>query len=384
MGLAAYGRPRYPMPLVTADGKLTMVSEVRVEHTADTRFEMRDALRAWWRETTFPFMDGNFEEQMAYVDFAASAQAALEDALCGLAREAKRLTGSSRLVVAGGVAQNCSANARIAESGIFTEYHFLPVAHDPGVSLGAALYVAHARARATGGPFTPTRIDHAFWGPCFTDAEIEQALRAAGVGGRRVPDSELIDRVAAELARGRIVGWFSGRAEIGPRALGARSILADPRDRQVVARLNRIKGREIWRPLAPSVLAERFDEYFDAPVRSPFMNVSATVLPAARSLIPAVVHVDGSARPQLVDSGDCPRYWSLIRRFEELTGVPVVLNTSFNLAGEPIVNSPGDAVRTFLNSQIDLLVLDGWLMAKDSVALPVDRAEVVASRCRSV
>ncbi|MEU7043533.1 carbamoyltransferase C-terminal domain-containing protein [Streptomyces varsoviensis] len=378
MGLAAYGRAQEEMPLVTEGGGPAMAPELRVEHTANTRTEMREALLSWWRRTTFPYLDGQRAEQMVYANFAASAQAALEQALLDLARHARDATNSGRLVVAGGVAQNCSANSRIAASGLFDEYYFLPVAHDPGVSLGAALQVAHEHARTTGGAFTPTRVDHAYWGPGADDAQIAEALRADGLHTVRVPEAELIGHVATAMTEGRIVGWCSGRAEIGPRALGARSVLADPRSREIVSRLNRIKGREIWRPLAPSVLAERFDTYFDAPHRSPFMNVSALVRPEVRSRVPAIVHVDGTARPQTVDREHSPRYWSLIRRFEELTGVPVVLNTSFNLAGEPIVNSPADAVRTFLNSELDLLVLGPWLAAKDPSLLPGGPAGVVS------
>ncbi|MFE7117817.1 carbamoyltransferase [Streptomyces sp. NPDC057654] len=370
MGLAAYGRPQEPMPLVTEDGGPAMAPELRIEHTGRTRFQLREALLDYWRKNTFPYLEGQSAEQMVYANFAASAQAALENTLLDLVRHAREATSSKRLVMAGGVAQNCSANARIAASGLFDEYYFLPVAHDPGVSLGAALHVAHAHARETGGTFAPARIDHAYWGPAPDDVQMAEALGTHGLHAVQVPEAELIGHVATAMSQGRIIGWCSGRAEIGPRALGARSVLADPRSREIVSRLNRIKGREIWRPLAPSVLSERFDTYFDAAHRSPFMNVSAIVRPEVRSRIPAVVHVDGTARPQAVEREHSPRYWSLIRRFEELTGVPVVLNTSFNLAGEPIVNTPADAVRTFLRSELDLLVLGPWLAAKDPSLLP--------------
>ena len=362
MGLAAYGRPTVPMPLRSGDGGLEILDEARVAHTADTRTEMRTALRDWWTRHSYPHMDGNSDEQMAYVHFAASAQSALETALVDLAAQARRLTGNPRLVVAGGVALNCSANAAVVESGLFDDHYFLPVAHDAGVSLGAALHQAHAASLHSGAAFEPTRLTHAYWGPAARPGGAEQALRDAGLEGRRPSEAELIDEVARALAAGRTVAWYSGRAEVGPRALGARSILADPRQRETVTRLNRLKGREVWRPLAPSVLAERFEDFFDAALPSPFMNVRATVREEVRHLVPAVVHIDGSARPQAVTSQDNPRYWSLISRFEALTGVPLVLNTSFNLAGEPIVNTPAEAVRTFLGGRFDLLVLDDWLV----------------------
>ncbi|WP_428963132.1 carbamoyltransferase family protein [Micromonospora fluostatini] len=370
MGLAAYGRPVDAMPLLTGDGQLALDPRVRVPHTADTRSEMRDALRRWWTTHTFPYVSGNTAEQMAYVNFAASAQAALETALVNLAAQARHLTGQRRLVIAGGVAQNCSANAAIVEAGHFDEYYVLPVPHDAGVSYGAALAVAHAEALRTGTPFRPQRLDHAYWGPDVRPEQVTAALHGSGLHAERLPEEELLGRVAAALAEGRIVGWYSGRAEIGPRALGARSLLADPRRRETVLRLNTLKGREVWRPLAPSVLAERFDEYFEAGLASPFMNVRAMTRPAVRSRIAAVVHVDGSARPQAVNRADSPRYWSLISAFERLTGVPVVLNTSFNLAGEPIVNTPAEAVRTFLAGQLDLLVLQDRLVTRPEPADP--------------
>jgi len=365
MGLAAYGQPTIPMPLISAVGELAISEEARVAHTADTRTEMRDALRDWWCRNSYPYMYANSAEQMAYVNFAASAQAALEGALVNLAAHARELTGADRLVVAGGVAQNCSANAAIVNAGHFGEYYFLPVAHDPGVSLGAGLHHANDEAMRLGTPFRPAELTHAFWGPAARPGEIEQALADAGIRHRKMDEPELIRQVARAIADGKIVGWFSGRAEIGPRALGARSILADTRRREIVARLNHLKGREVWRPLAPSVLAERFADYFQAALPSPFMNVKAAVRAEVQHLIPAVVHIDGSARPQAVSASTSPRYWSLIREYERLTGIPVVLNTSFNLAGEPIVNTPAEAIRTFRNGRLDMLVLNDCLIVAE-------------------
>jgi carbamoyltransferase len=208
------------------------------------------------------------------------------------------------------------------------------------------------------------RMRHAYWGLRYSTEQCIAALDDSGLQYTRLEPDKLVGTVSRLLADNLIVGWFHGAAEIGPRALGARSMLADPRKRSNLVRLNKIKSREEWRPLAPSVLEDHFDEYFRTPVRSPFMNVACQVQEAVRHRIPAVVHVDGSARPQVVREADAPRYWSLIESFRRLTGVPVLLNTSFNLRNEPIVNSPRDAIRDFLFSPLDALVLEDCLVIK--------------------
>jgi carbamoyltransferase len=198
------------------------------------------------------------------------------------------------------------------------------------------------------------------------------AVADAGLVSRRLGPAELPTLVAQAIAAGRIVGWARGRAEIGQRALGARSIVADPRDRRSLERLNRLKGREMWRPVAPSVLAEHVDELVQGPVGHPtrFMLSAMSVRPEARRRLPAVTHVDGSARPQLVERETNPGYWSLIDAFRALTGVPAVVNTSFNLADEPIVHTAANAVATFVRSELDLLVLDDLLVARSETDLP--------------
>ena len=203
-------------------------------------------------------------------------------------------------------------------------------------------------------------------GDCGTRRRTCQAaLDNAGLKYRQLPEDELVQVVAQLIADDHVVGWFHGAAEIGPRALGARSILADPRKRRNVIRVNDLKAREIWRPLAPSVLEEHFDRYFDGPVSSPFMNVACKVTEAARRQVPAIVHVDGTARPQAVSRRDAPRYWALIEAFRGITGTPVLLNTSFNLRGEPIVHTPRNAVRDFQFSSLDVLVLEDFLVTRD-------------------
>jgi carbamoyltransferase len=205
-------------------------------------------------------------------------------------------------------------------------------------------------------------MDHAYWGPGYDDHEIESALQAEDLDYSILSEGEICDAVAELLVKNQIVGWFQGRAEIGPRALGARSILANPMIRANVTRVNTLKGREEWRPLAPSVLAEEFDVYFRGNVKSPFMNIAVEVRESARAIIPAVVHVDGSARPQAVSREFSPLYWQLINAFRRRTGVAVVLNTSFNLWSEPMVNSPREAIETFRRGNLDALAIGRYLV----------------------
>jgi carbamoyltransferase len=273
---------------------------------------------------------------------------------------------AATLVLAGGVAMNCSMIGRLIRSGVFDHVYVPPVPTDAGVSLGGALVEAARHSL-----FTPTLMDHAYWG---VDITAEQAAAAAGAAGlvfTRVSDDVLARTVAAAVAGGKVAGWARGRGEIGQRALGARSIVADPRDRRNLARLNLMKGREMWRPVAPSVLAERVGELMAAPPGHPgrFMLSAGAVRAEARTRIPATTHVDGSARPQLVERSANPVYWEMIDRFRRLTGIPAVVNTSFNLAGEPIVATAADAVSTFTRSELDLLVLGNLLVARNEADL---------------
>jgi len=363
MGLSSYGRPTEPMPLVTDSSGLSFGPAIVVPNGPRIRERLRDQLHAYWRENTYPYAVGDGREILAYANFAASVQGALEDALVQLAQRLKRATGSTRLAIAGGVGQNCAANGMLASKGIFEAIYVQPACHDAGVSFGAALQVCHARNPSSVTPAS-AGMPHAYWGLQFESSECQSALDQAGLKYERLHEDALVSVVAQAIADGDVVGWFHGRAEIGPRALGARSILADPRKRSNVVRVNRIKSREVWRPFAPSVLEEDFDDFFQSTVRSPFMNVACPVRPSARRLVPAIVHVDGSARPQAVSRTHAPRYWRLIDAFRRITGVPVVLNTSFNLRGEPIVNSPRDAIRDFLIAPIEMLVLEDLVVRK--------------------
>jgi carbamoyltransferase len=257
------------------------------------------------------------------------------------------------------VALNSKANGKILASGLVDRIFIQPAAGDDGVCLGAAL----APYLDDGGKLPVRKMRHAYLGPESSDAEIEKVLQTYKLRATRVADPA---KTAAEmLANGKILGWFQGRMEFGPRALGSRSILADPRDPEMNAKVNNaVKFREWWRPFAPSLLAEVAGEYLESSTDSPFMVLTAQVKPEKRSMIPSVTHVDGSARPQTVERDVNPLYWRLIHEFGQRTGVPVVMNTSFNLRGEPIVCTPTDAVRTFFSSGMDALVIGSFVVKK--------------------
>jgi carbamoyltransferase len=293
-----------------------------------------------------------------YRHFAAAAQNALEQTVIRIVQSAVEAAKTKDLCLGGGVALNCSLNGKLLESGLLSSVWVFPAACDAGLSVGAALLCA-----MESGQVCRSRVDDVYWGPEFSHTDCQTALS-------RFPDAhvqqsnQLSLEIAESLAAGEIVGWFQGRMEIGPRALGNRSILADPRTVTVRDRVNRIKSREMWRPLAPVVLAERAAEFFSSNVHSPFMLFSSQVHLQKREIIPAVVHVDGSARPQTVTRHQNPALYDLISAFSKFTGVPVLLNTSFNRAGEPIVCTPEDAINVFLTTELDVLVLGDLVVRK--------------------
>jgi carbamoyltransferase len=286
-----------------------------------------------------------------WADFAAAAQEALEGAITRVAASALAETGAPLLCLGGGVTLNCSANGRLLASGTAPALQLFPATGDGGLAVGAALLAAADAGEPRTGP-----IAHASWGPEFGEATCEAALAAAtGVRWRRLEDPAA--QAAERLAAGEVIGWFQGRMELGPRALGNRSILADPRSAATRDRVNRIKHREPWRPLAPMVPLARAAEFFELVGESPFMLQAVQVRADARARIPAVVHVDGSARPQTVRPEQNPRLHALLEAFGARTGVPVLLDTSFNDADEPIVCTPEDAIRTLLSTGLDALVM---------------------------
>ena len=299
------------------------------------------------------------EIEPKHKNVAFAVQDACEEAMMTLARAAIAKSGTRSLCLAGGVALNSKANGKILSSGIVDRIFVQPAAGDDGVCLGAAL----APYLDNGGKLPMHKMRHAYLGSSNSDEEIEKTLRTYKLKITQVADPAA---AAAEmLADGKILGWFQGRMEFGPRALGSRSILADPRDPEMNAKVNNaVKFREWWRPFAPSMLAEVADQYIESATDSPFMILTAQVKPEKRSVIPSVTHVDGSARPQTVERDVNPLYWRLIREFGDRTGVPVVMNTSFNLRGEPIVCTPTDAVRTFFSSGMDALFIGSFAVEK--------------------
>jgi len=363
MGLAAYGNACQPIPLkAVADGYLITDAPPAKSSVPHHFVQLRSRLRNRFRTKNYPFGPGQPSDVMAYADFAASIQGGLESVLLALATLARRETGQDTLVLAGGVALNCTANGSLIRSHIFDDVWIPPFPHDAGVSLGAA-FIAHLAANHSRP--TLSRLRHAFWAPAIEISDREASEQLAGYETSRYNDAKLHEIVAQHLEEGRVVGWWQGRGEVGQRALGARSILCDPRKREMLVRANLVKGREVWRPLAPAVLAEHTHRLFDAPLTaaSDFMLAAWPVREAAWSLIPAAVHVDGSARPQVVCQ-DQSRYHGVINAFYDRTGVPAVINTSFNLAGEPIVLSACDAISTFLRSDLDVLVVGDLIAVK--------------------
>ncbi|WP_058042244.1 carbamoyltransferase [Streptomyces roseifaciens] len=358
MGLAPYGRPHPEWEnLLTVKGGNV---EARTE-------DLEKAWASWLASDGVGFdpkQKDAWKHQFAK-DLAFKVQDETEEAMLQLARHAHEVTGRSKLCITGGVALNSVANQRIVAEGPFDEVYILPPAGDAGIAIGAAYYGYYAIAGGT----ERHALRSGATGRVYSEQEIAQAVQAAGdkVESRKATVAE----VAKLLAEHRLVGWFQGGSEIGPRALGHRSMLADPRHPQVRDYLNEVvKHREVFRPFAPSVLREEADKWFDMRGDSPFMLLVPDVLERRRAEVPAITHVDGTARVQTVEADVNPRYHELISHFAELTGVPVVLNTSYNDAGEPIVETPQDAVRTFLNTELDHLYIGDLLLTKTGRELP--------------
>lgn len=371
MGLAAYGEPRFLKQVrevvSTKADQVRLNLDYFVHHSTGVDMTWDDCEPVLGTVYSSKMVEVFGEPRVPrgevlrrHADLAASVQQVLEENYFDLLRYVQKRTGQRRLCLAGGVALNCVANGKIFEQTDFQDLWIQPAASDAGTSLGAALYVWH---QALGKPRSFV-MRHAYWGPEYSEGEIRNVLEANGAVYRKLSEEELIDRAAAELAEGRIVGWFHGRMEFGPRALGNRSILADPRRKDMKDILNRrIKHREPFRPFCPSILAEKSGEWFETGYCSPFMVVAYKIKRQRRDQIPAVTHADGTGRLQTVDKDVNPLYWKLIKRFEELTGVPVLLNTSFN-ENEPIVNTPEEALDCFLRTKMDVLVMGPFLLYK--------------------
>ena len=344
MALAAYGRPRF----------LDSVRE-HVRATGDGGFTTDQI--DWGALAKARAPNENWTQDHA--DLAASVQARLEEVLVELATWLRARTGSARLTMAGGVALNCVANTRLAEQGPYDEVWVQPAAGDAGTALGAALHVA------TAGGDQPAPMPGADLGRRWTDDELAGRLETAKLPYER--PSDLAAVVADALARDEIVAWFQGRSEWGPRALGHRSLLAHPGNPDNVERLNAVKGREQFRPIAPMVSLDHAADVFEGPLPSPYMLFVHRVRAEWRDRIPAVVHVDGTARIQTVDRADEPLVADLIDAFHARTGLPLVVNTSLNTAGRPMVDAPRDALECFGSAPVDVLVLGPYVVRRGEV-----------------
>ena len=387
MGLAPYGAPGY------AD----LIREKLMRIAADGSFQLD--MRYFDFATGLTMTSRRFHALFGgpprvaestltqrHMDLAASVQAVTEDIMLRMARHIAAETGEQHLCLAGGVALNCVANGKLLRERCFDRLWIQPAAGDAGGALGAALAVWHLHyGQDRRLPEGRDAMQGAYLGPDFTDSEIEAELRACGAQFHKLSEAELIERVAEALAAGQALGWMQGRMEFGPRALGARSILADPRSPVMQRQLNlKVKYRESFRPFAPSVLGERVGEWFEHDTDSPYMLLVAAVrkdqrrapsaaeqalsgierLKIPRSAVPAVTHVDYSARIQTVHRDTHPRYHALITRFYEKTGCPMLVNTSFNVRGEPIVCTPTDAFKCFMGTELDLLAVGDYLLLK--------------------
>ncbi len=360
MGLAAYGDPARYLPA------FRQIIRPTPEGFAVDMSYFRYHVRFWREWASQKFVDTFGPPRLPesalerrHEDIAAALQAVTEEIGLHLAGVLQRATGERNLCLAGGVALNCVMNGKILRESPFGDVFVQPMANDAGTSLGAALYVHHV---VLGHPRT-TALESASLGPEFGAAECAAALQRHPVVFHESDD--VARETAALLAEGKIVGWFQGRMEVGPRALGNRSILADPRRAEMKDRVNaRVKHREGFRPFAPSVLVERAGEYFEGCRESPYMILNFVVRREKREVIPAVTHVDGTARVQTVAREASPLYYRLIEEFARLTGVPVLLNTSFNVRGEPIVHTPDEAIVGLLGTDMDRLVIGPYVAQK--------------------
>lgn len=370
MGLAPYGDPgAYPqanLVIHRSDGGLA-IPLLAQERTPQDRETHRGAIRRL-EEIFGPARQPDDPITQRHMDIASVVQEALTASLMHVLRKGLAAgEAGGNLCMAGGVALNCTANGLIARSGLFERVFVQPAAGDDGSALGAALHVLRERI-----PATPQRMDMPYWGEEYDGAQIEAALSSLGSGFqvRQLPEERLLQEVSDLIGAGSVVAWFQGRMEFGPRALGNRSILADPTRPEMRAHLNTVvKQREEFRPFAPAVLVERAGEYFEIDPGQEdsyrHMLLVTQVREKYRDALPAVTHVDGSARVQVVNREAAPRFHALIQRFGDDYGTPMVLNTSFNLRGQPIVRTPVEAVSTYARSTLDALAIGDWLVVRD-------------------
>ena len=353
MGLAPYGTPRGFLDELVDENALKMRMDLLSQHAPfPVSFTSRMGPP---RRLGEPL-------KQCHKDLAADLQCKIEMIGMRILQSAMTATGEHDLCLAGGCALNATLNGKIGRSGLVNRLFVQPEAGDAGGAMGAA-YLAHVQL---GQPLPRYELRHAYWGPSYTNEEITEQLDLVKVPYEILDDSEIAPCISQLLMDQRIVGWFQLGSEWGPRALGARSILADPRTREIRDRVNSaVKYRDWWRPFAPSMLAEAADEYLEGAFLAPFMIVTFPVRQRHVSDLAGVIHLDGTTRPQMVVREVNPRYYETIEAFAQKSGVPMVLNTSFNLKGEPMVNTPRDALRTFYSSGLDMLIMNNVLLRKE-------------------
>lgn len=393
MGLAPYGRPEY----------VSLIEEKLLDEKSDGSFALNMDYFTYPHtlemvgsefEKLFGFQRRRPEEtiRQEHMNLAASIQIVAERLILNICKHAKEATGADNLCLAGGVALNCVANGKLHKSGLFKKIWIQPASGDAGGSLGAALFAYYQLLDRKREASPDDSMQGSRLGPSYESQEIEKELQACGASYERFSDEEpLLEAIAQQIAKGSVVGWFNGRVEFGPRALGGRSILGDPRSSEMQSRMNlKIKYRESFRPFAPSVMKEDVSLYFDLAGESPYMLLVAPIrnsicsklseeektamedpdlakrVNVRRSELPAITHVDLSARIQTLDAERDGRYYRLVKCFKEATGCGVLVNTSFNVRGEPIVNTPSDAIRCFLATEMDILVLEDFVLHRES------------------
>ena len=386
MGLAPYGTPKYK----------DIITENLIDTCEDGSFSLN--MKYFNYATGLTMINKNFEKlfgkktrkkdsqiEKFHMDVASSIQVVTEDIILKIVKNLKKKYDLANLCLAGGVALNCVANGKIIKEKIFKNVWVQPAAGDAGGSLGAALafwYLELKKERKN--PNNEDMMKGSYLGTSYSNDKIKDILESIGARYEKINDEEMLDQVAKEISNGKSVGWFQGKMEFGPRALGARSILADPRDKETQKNLNlKIKFRESFRPFAPAVLKEKVREWFDFDGTSPYMLIVAKILESRkikvkeneyegleklkikRSTIPAVTHVDYSARIQTVDKLTNPKFYELIRKFNEITNCPILVNTSFNVRDEPVVNTVEDAFKCFMSTDLDLLAIENFLLKKE-------------------
>lgn len=348
MALASYGKPVYARQFHDV-----------LQYRGDGDYAVRPAQ---WSELFGPARERGTEFTQRHMDIAASLQLVLEETVLKMAHWLHEETGAGKLAMAGGVALNCVMNARVRDHGPFDEVWVQPASGDAGTALGAALWTDAQQSRLSARRW---RMEHAFLGPAYDDNEIEAFLLQSTLRYRRAAD--LPAEVADLLMRNKVIGWFQGSMEFGPRALGARSILASPLEAAMQQRLNQIKDREDFRPVAPVVLEEEAANWFVGGGKSPFMVFVYDVRPDKAHRIPAVRHVDGTARIQTINRAQNPLYYDLLHAFAQRCGVPVLINTSFNTRGEPVVCTPRDALESFCATPLDALAIGSFIVEKNTM-----------------